>query len=449
MSYFGAITQDVQVDDNNSSVVNLAAGATFSGVASSTLGVVGLQWSLYTTQNCTVYIDQSPDGTNWDISDSFDYIYSEGGDGGTVQALNSYWRIRVTNNGLISTTAFRLQGILCPIADPLPRTLSRNGNLQTETSLRGAQNPSRHVWVNPTNELAVSPVYRLVGTNFDGSTKDTNFWTDNSTVSGTVTQDGGEVELETGTGLNSRAIYKSVREARFVTGSAMYFAGGFNYKTAATSGNVRRLGAYDDNNGFFMQLSGTTFSVGSRKSTVDSLVSAGSFNGYMGSDWMPVVDTYYNFAIEYTPLTAAFYVNGSLLHTKPGAHQSDYMTLPITLENTNDGISDDINFESVGVYIARQGELVTNPTSKYITAAATYVCKVGPGVLRRIVINNPGAASTALSIYDNPSGVGNLIGIMTLGTKAVSPASIEYGLPFNDGLTIISTGTWDATVVYE
>jgi len=38
---------------------------------------------------------------------------------------------------------------------------------------------------------------------------------------------------------------------------------------------------------------------------------------------------------------------------------------------------------------------------------------------------------------------------MNFANKALAPVSIEYGVPFNNGLTIISVGTWDATIVYE
>ena len=63
------IQQDVIAVPENSSEANLAVGATFTGEGVSTLGVVGLQTSLKTDQNCTVYVDQSPDGTSWDIVD--------------------------------------------------------------------------------------------------------------------------------------------------------------------------------------------------------------------------------------------------------------------------------------------------------------------------------------------------------------------------------------------
>jgi len=126
------VNQDVNADPNNTSSDNLNAGATFTGTVTSTLGVVGLQWSLYTTQNCTVYVDESPDGTNWDISYSFDYLASQGGRGETVQATQAYWRIRVTNIGAIATTTFRLQGVLCPVAVPLPSSLSETGRLKVQ-----------------------------------------------------------------------------------------------------------------------------------------------------------------------------------------------------------------------------------------------------------------------------------------------------------------------------
>ena len=125
-----SLVQNVVADTNNSSTTNLTAGATFTGTSSSTLGVVGLQWSLKTSENCTVYIDQSDDETNWDLCDTFNYYTSVGGRGETVQALKSYWRIRVKNIGASTTTYFRLAGVLCPIASPLPRALTPTGRLK-------------------------------------------------------------------------------------------------------------------------------------------------------------------------------------------------------------------------------------------------------------------------------------------------------------------------------
>jgi len=455
MSYFKHIKQDVTVDANNSSDANLASGATFTGTGTSTLGVVGLQWSLYTTENCTVYVEQSPDNTNWDISYEFEYIASKGGQGETVQATQSYWRIKVTNNGPSITTEFRLQGVLCPIATPLPSSLSDDARLKTETTILGRHNPERHAWINPTNEQAVSPVYRLVGTNFDGTVKDANFWTDGSLLDGSVTQAGGEIDLHTndaGATAASSAKYTSARKARFVAGSAMLFAGGFNFKTAYTANNIRRVGAYTTTaaantpvDGFYFELSNATFSVNSRANAgAVSSVTSGSFNGAMGDTWAPTADTYYLLQIEYTPLAVIFYVNGELLHKKQGAHQSYYMTLPITIENLNTAGSTDVSFETIGMYIARQGELVTTPKSYYASAAATTILKYGAGDLHRVTVTDN--AVSAMTVYDGLSAAGVVLAVLD---ASKTTGTMEFGIPFSDGLTIVTSGSPKMTVVYE
>jgi len=186
-----SVEQNVVADANNSSTTNLDPTEVFTGTSTSTLGVVGLQWSLKTTQNCEVCVEQSDDETNWDLSDCWDYRYALGGAGGTVQALKSYWRIKVTNQGPIATTSLRLSGVLCPIVESVPRILSNQGNLQVVASLRGDENYDRHAWINPTSELNTSPVPRLVGTAFNGLVIDERFWTPVVTNSATITQGGG------------------------------------------------------------------------------------------------------------------------------------------------------------------------------------------------------------------------------------------------------------------
>lgn len=454
-----SITQNVVSDDNNSSTTNLTStnSYTFTGTATSTLGVSGLQWSLKTDQNATVYIEESPDGTNWDISYSFDYIASKGGRGETVQATQAYWRIRVVLTGTTDTTYFRLQGVLCPIAMPLPSELSKDGRLKSVSTIAGKENTDRHVWVNPTNELAVSPVYRMVGTNFDGTTKDPNFWTDESLRDGTVTQAGGEIELETGTTANGFAMYRSVRKSRFVAGSAQYFSGSVNWVTEGTANNTRRVGAYtvdgslDVEDGYYFQLAGTTFSVGYCRAGTPVLVNSGSFNGNLGSSWVPTADTYYKLAIEFTPMGALWYVNNTLLHKVRAAHLTNAQTLPITIENENTGDSTtDVAFDSVGLYIARQGELVTNPTSKSVTGTSVTVCKYGAGILRGVIISAV-ANGADINIYDGTSTGGTAIFQSGNLSAKAEPFNIDfYGLQFSDGLTLeIADATASVTLVYE
>jgi hypothetical protein len=515
-----ATVQNVNADANNSTSTNLASGATWAGSPSSTLGVVGLQWSINTDQNCTVYVEQSngshtgigtvaTNGTtalvgtstvfsrsfvvgdtisvagetdrfiatitdsthltvtvafsttatglaythyHWDLSYHFDYLYKVGskGEGETVQATQSYWRLRVINVGSATTTYLRVAGVLCPIATPLPSALSDDARLKTESTISGRENTSRHVWVNPTNELATSPVYRMVGTAFDGTVLDPNFWTP-TLVNGSVAQDGGIITLQTSAAINSSAKYVTKRRARFVTGSAQLLTAGMAMTAAPIAGNTRRIGAYDTNNGFFMQVSGTTFSVGTRKATADTLVNTGSFNGNLGLSWSPSLDTFYKVQIEFTPLAVIYYINGTRLHAIQSAGLSDTLTLPITFENINTTNNTDIDLQCVGALIARQGELHTGRAiyAQSGTVAAQ-VLKYGAGILHGAIFGDVTAGSV-ITIYDNTAASGTVLFASGSMEKKVNPFHVDFfGTPFSIGLTLtIATQDSNVTLVYE
>ena len=448
MSYFKHIKQDVVADPNNTSSDNLTSSNsyTFTGTGTSTLGVVGLQWSLKTDQNATIYIEQSSDNIEWDISYPYNYIASKGGQGETVQATQSYWRIRVVLDIQIDTTYFRLQGVLCPIATPLPSSLSDDSRLRTESTLTGKENTNRHAWITPTLTLSTNRSFRLVGTNFDGTLKDTNFWTETIDGTGSVVQRG-EIKLITGTGSGSSAMYQSVRRARFVVGSSNLFIGAFKFNDTNVDGNIRRCGAYDDENGYFFELNGDTFSVvyrnGDNPSADDTIISSGSFNGNYGTTFEIDNSNYYKLDIEWTPMGVFFYINNKALHKIAGQHTVRKLTLPIRFENYNDSVtSDNVVFDCLGVVIMRQGELNTNPTYRYATNGTT-ILKRGAGDLHRITItDNQGS----LIAYDGLSAAGtvicNLDAAKTVGT-------MEFSCPFSIGLTVVVAGTPKMTVVYE
>jgi hypothetical protein len=95
----------------------------FVGDTASTLGVAGIQVTLKTDTSCTVFVDQSPDGVNWDITDKYVYNPLKANFGLTVQAVASYFRVRVRNEDSIASTYFRLQTCLCPVVEAVPRSL--------------------------------------------------------------------------------------------------------------------------------------------------------------------------------------------------------------------------------------------------------------------------------------------------------------------------------------
>ena len=514
------VVLDGKIDTNNSTSTPLGIGGVFTGTATEVLDYAIASIVVYTDQTSAadgLSIQQSSDGTNWDLTDEFTIPASKG-KVFSVQTACKYLRV-VYTNGAVAQTEFRLCVTLKKtntkasshrIADAiiddddaelvkavltgenpagtfvnfqsttagnfkvsleeLENNISSNSNsqlnvtlfdssgseitssddsdsktrLDTDSCIVGWQNTDRHTWVTAGNALTTVPFIRLVGTNFDGTTKDTNFWTETVTGSGTVTQGGGEIELSTGTTANSTTQYDSVRTARFVVTSPLQFQAIVKFETAGATDNVRRCGAYKDTDGFYFELDGTTFSIGYRKASADTLVSSGSFNGNYGTTY--TMDTnYHKLAIEWGPKGVFFYIDNVLLHKDGQGHRSNFLSLPIRFENDNsNGKDDDMVLDVLASAIGRYGELITSSTYKYIGAAATTVCKYGPGRLH-VVVNNDNAG--ACVIYDNTAGSGNVIASIDL-SKVLG--SMAFGCPFSTGLTVVTTGaTVKITVVYE
>lgn len=83
-----------------------------------------------------------------------------------------------------------------------------------------------------------------------------------------------------------------------------------------------------------------------------------------------------------------------------------------------------------------------------ITGQATTVVKSGAGTLSRLVLNAP-TATEVITIYDNTAASGTIIGKITIPASP-QPVSIEFGVAFATGLTILTaTASSDLTVVYR
>ena len=177
------VLQDTISSSNNSTSVNLASAATFTGTADETFGINGIQVYHFADQDCTIYIDQSLDGTNWDITDSFTCLANNGCTR-IFASVAPYYRARLTNDGDSATTEIRFATGMTPVINPIPRALSVDDRLSVETTIIGQQNNERHAWIAPAGTQSVSEFTRLVGTNFDGTTKGPNFWTEATTGSG-------------------------------------------------------------------------------------------------------------------------------------------------------------------------------------------------------------------------------------------------------------------------
>jgi len=253
------VTQTVTASVVNSSTTNLTAGGnsrTFTGLTESALFVSGIQVALFADQNCFIKVQQSPDGSNWDITDQYAY-QANASFGVTIQSVSSYFRVVVTS--LADTTVFRLQSCLTPITEPLPRALDPNGNLTITNpeDLNGIQS-----FNTPTGEQrTISPV-RLIGADFEGYTIDPSFWIAASAGAGaSVSQAGGTLTLVNGTGAAGTVTCYSVRRARYVGGISNRYRGVIQLGDTGTANNTRRWGAaYIANYNF--TISGGTPTVG-------------------------------------------------------------------------------------------------------------------------------------------------------------------------------------------
>jgi hypothetical protein len=453
MSYFNSITQNVTADPNNSSEANLAASAIFSGSATSTLGVAGIQVSLYTTQNCHVWVEQSPDGNNWDISDLFEYYSGVNNFGVTTQAINSYFRVRVQNIGVITTTSFRLQTALCPIVEALPRSLSPNGNLRVALE-EMSDDYGFSVENTPTDEMRVVIPYRLVGSSFTGSVIDTNYWIASSgSTSGSIVPLGSQVILTTGSFSGGSSVLQSFRSARYVGGASSKFRMVLRLPDTGTSGNTRRWGAFTSTDGAFFQLSGSSLSVVTRKTSVDAPILSGAFNGNLGSNY-PLDTNVKTWEIYWTNSKVFFVVGGDLIHTMVANSDTwaDTMNLPIRIENNASSSGSSVNMNVRVATIYRLGNASSQPTSYYHAAGQTagVNLKIGAGNVHSIVLGTC-LQNCVLSLVDSVNAATPVIFSTGAITANSQPISLDLkGLPFFTGLRlIVATANGVATVIYE
>lgn len=452
MSFFSHIKQEVVADTSNSSTTNLAVGNsyTFTGVATSTLGVAGIQVSLYADKNCIVRVEQSPDSTpHWDLIDTY-YYTASGNFGITVQAISSYVRVVVTTNSE-TTTVFRLQTALCPIVDVVPRSLDSRGNFKIASPVDsygfGAEN-------TPMGEMRVIQPARLVGTSFEGTTIDAKFWT--TAASGTsaaIAQANAQLLLTSGTANAATVTAFSVRRSRYVSGTGMRYRAVIRLGDTGTADNKRRWGVgYGSTampavtDGAYFQVSGTTLSVVTCKGGVETVVS--TFNGYLGQYALTTNVTTYE--IYWTNSKVWFVIGDEILHivSASTATWANTMGFHVFMDSLNSGVLGASVTMAVRVAsIFRLGLMETQPNYYRVSgAAATHTLKLGAGILHKIIFNN--TSGTSITIIDNVTGVTPVVGVITTATAALG--SWDYSLPFNTGLILVTVGdNLDATIIYE
>jgi len=448
--------QSVFVSTSNHYATALPLNAVFYGTKETTLGVAGIQVMLKADQNMTVKVQQTGDGSNWDVEDSYTYLYSKGGASWTTQAVGSDYRVVVQNTGDTNATYTRLDTALCPIVEALPRALSANGNLRVGVEELSYVPLNSHAKISPMGNLRTTPTARLIGASFgDSGVIDASFWGSTAVGTASLTDTGNAISLATGAGASGgKAYLQSVRTGRYVAGQSNYFRS-ILYPPAVAGTNTRRWGAFNANDGYFFEHDGTTLSVVCRKGGSDAnKISSGSFNGDLGASYT-LSATATTFEIYWTNKAAWLLMDDMLLHKFTGstATLTNTNALPCRSENVNAAGNTNANtLEVRSMTINRCGDLATQPILKNLNTASTNILKYGAGNLHNINQNIAGAGASRMIVYDGitPSALGSW-GTYDTGITSAAPTWDFSKAPFFNGLLVILTGspTADVNVIYE
>ena len=455
MSYFNSIKQDVEASAGNSSATNLAVGNsyTFTGTGVSTLGVAGIQVSLFADKNCIVKIQQSPDNTNWDLIDTY-YYTASGNFGVTVQAISSYASVVVTTNNE-TTTEFRLQTALCPIVEAVPRSLDSNGNFKVANSV------DEYGWQSentPMGELRTAEPTRLVGTSFEGTTVDANFWTVAATgTAATIAQANAQLLITSGTSSGATVTAFTARRARYLGGTGMRFRAVIQV-AAGTANNTRRWGiAWGSTamptvtDGAWFSFSGTTFQVETMKGGVPATVTA--FNGNLGPTYDPGTNVK-TYEIYWTNSKIYFVIGDVILHTvsASSATWANTMAFHAFADSVNSDVASSVTLAIRVMTIYRLGKMSTQPQYYYLAAGTTAGTniKLGPGNLHGMIINSI-VNNSVITLADSTSAATPAIFVHTAGATSTGITPIDFhDLPFSNGLRlIVATQNASVTIIYE
>ena len=340
-----------------------------------------------------------------------------------------------------------VQGVLNPSGE----IMNMQGSTSGDTFVQPTDQYGYTGDVTPNSEILTASKIRLVGEIFDGTTVDTNFWT-TSVSTGTVTQTGTELVLTSGTADTHYARVYSRQRAIWITGTTNKFRSQLRIASSDNDLTFRAgvmwgasLPTVTD--GAYFKIVGSTISVNTMNGTVETSVASGSFNGTYTA---PTLTNNNVFEILYSLSRVFFLINNVIVHS------ATFSTTPWTggtvnlhayADVTNTGASAAVAYSFRMMNVARLGSEVTTPTYYHISGnAATHILKRSGGILHKIVFNN--TTGTSITIYDNTAASGTVIGLITTTTGAIGEWS--YDVPFNNGLTIVTTGNnLDATIMYE
>jgi hypothetical protein len=461
MSYFPSISQNVIVDSTNRvSNYTLAASAIWNsaGVGTSTLGVNGIQIVISAVQNMLVFVDQGSAESTFEVTDEYDYTASVGNFGITVQAVGAFVRVRVQNTSSVTDTALNVFTVLCPIVEALPRSLDDAGHLKVGVKCM-EDGYGFEVENTPTGELRVVTPVRLIGSTFEGTTIDPQFWTVASTAApASATVANAQLAIASGTANLATVTAFSTRRARYIGGASMRYRAVVR-ADAGTANNTRKWGVGwgasmpTVTDGAFFQLSGTTFSIVTVKGGTPTAIDSGAFNGVLGSVFSPVT-TVATYEIYWTNSKVWFVIGDKILHTVSAASTtwSNTMHFHGFMSSVNTGIASNVILNVRTATIYRLGNFISAPQSYFHAngqSAGGVQLKGGLGSVHRITLQS--SNNSVVTLADSTSAATPVLWATTGAASIMQPVSIDVGgMQFFNGLRLyVTSGNSQVTVIYE
>jgi hypothetical protein len=301
------------------------------------------------------------------------------------------------------------------------------------------------------DELRVVEATRLVGATFNtqsgltpstGVTNiDTNFWTGTCANSATINLANNQVALSSGINNAGSAILQSIRNARYVGSISNRFRAIIQLGDTGVASNTRRWGMFNGTDGAYFELAGTTLSACVIKGGARVAVSALT---------APTTNVT-SYEIYITNSKAYFVVGGILVatHSATSDTWANTFDLPVRIDNINAGSTTNSTILVRVATITRLGKLETAPIYKNITGVnSSQILKYGAGMIHTLIVGTP-VNNATIAVYDNVTGTGNLISLLTLPNSA-TPTTLDFHVGFGTGLNIVPSSTsLNITVVYE